>query len=148
MGLTLLLSPVLVVEGALNASQRDGVMRAIEAADFPSRLGRALERRLGTDAGTRVSVVIQRYGFVEAGGKGAGYCFAREASVEATAGERVLLRETVEMTETSRSAGVPPPECAPLAEIGADDGRVARRILGDAAEIMAAVIVRHVEGRR
>lgn len=147
-GIALLLSPVLIVEGAVNGSQRDAVLRAIEASDFPVRLRRALERRLADQSELRLEVAIREYGFVNDGRGGSRFCFTASGSVDAAAGERVLLHEELVMTEWRRSGDVPPPECATLADIGAEDGRVARRVLGDAAEILAAVIAKHVRAAR
>ena len=147
-GMTLLLSPVLFVEGSLNASQREAVLRAIEVTDFPARLRRALERRLAREGGLRLDVAIHSYGFVNGGPGGSRFCFTTSASIDAAAADRVLLHEDLVMSPAHQSEDVPPTECAGLGDIAADDGRVARRVLGDAAEILAAVIVKHVKASR
>ena len=147
-GIALLLSPVLIVEGAMNGAQRDSILRAMEAADFPARLKRALQRRLAADVGLRLEVAVQRYGFVNDGRGGSRLCFDASVMVNAAEGQRVVLQEDVVMGEGVRTADVPPPECGMLADIGRADGRVASRVVMDSAEILAAVIVKHVRAAR
>jgi len=148
----IILGPSLLIMGIVNETHAKAIKSAIEDTDLPARLQSATQSRLKRELGgelrtnCRVEVMISHYGFIDDGYTGQ-VVFALDAEIRVITMEKRVFEDQLLLGPFHRSDDVPPPHRATFDEFGRDRGGLARRILEEQAEIIAAVIAARLGGK-
>lgn len=131
------------------------IVQALNKTDFANRLQESIEGRLNEHVGKRgkgnprLEIVIQRYGFISGPNinpnKTENLCTVINAYVKLQVSDQVVFKERIFWEPYKRSMDVPPPRCDAPSVLGAEQGKLVRRTFEDAAEILAAVIVKRLK---
>lgn len=130
------------------------VERIMATEAFLDGVRRALERRLarlglpaeGAGEAPRLSVRVLGYGVNRKPGAMENACMFVDAAIQVEQGAKVLYEDVVYMEPFLRSADAPPPACHYLSDLMRDDGALLQRVRDETAEILAAIVLRRLEG--
>ena len=145
--------PMFTVMGHLNSSQRAALIRSLEQSDFSEWLTTQLQSRVSKrfpgepSNEVEIEVLLLGYGFFSDSFSGE-FCFWCDAQVRVVDAGAEVFVENIVWHAMERSEGLPPPRLAPLGEFAKDDGKLARETLIEAAQVLAALIDRHLRGSK
>jgi len=159
-GFIVLVSPVLMAEGHRHAKQRDVVVKALADKPLPPLFEAALIRRLRSvnatpaDAAstaspdtTRIDITIHTYGLTLLPPQRAEMlCVLVRGSVSVTSSREVEFSDDIVWEPYRRSEDLPAPQCADLRTFARQDGRLTRDSIDEAAEVLAAAVVKRLRG--
>ena len=136
----------------LEQHRRAVIAEAIAQVDLPRLTQTALERRLEVPAADideisdqRVEVVILSYGFAQAPWAEDSACSFLHAQIRLTIPEYATQEDWVFIEPYWRSNDAPPPYCTFANKLFANDGALARQILSESAEILAAIVTNRLK---
>ena len=127
--------------------QQDAIVRTLREIDLLTLLRAELVRRAAPVAAgepaAELTVTVRTYGLAPRSTPcpTCALCLVVDAEVVVSRGGTELLRDSVVQGPWRRSIDVPPPVCATMDELSADDGLRLRHGVVDAAQSLAAVTV-------
>ena len=148
----IVLLPAFIISGAKNQIDKDKIIEAINEADLPGRIRKAILRRLAAGltpearSDVRIEVLILGYGFIN-DDHSEQLCFSFDAETVVRESTRILYSERVYLSPYKRSIDAPPPRCSSLEEFATDAGKLVQGTLSDAGEIIAAMIIGRLRGK-
>lgn len=151
-----------IAAGAVKSKIEEELLKSLKEVKFPEILQRSIARRSQEqleDGGERtpgLEVVIHRYGFTS-GPDGVVYvrpkfrsvqrfCSVIQADIILKSANQVLYKDRIFWEPFKRSMDVPPPQCELPADFAAQEGKLARQTFEEAAQVLAAVILRRLRG--
>ena len=152
-----------IAAGEVKSRIEEELLKSLKEVKFPEILQRSIVRRSREqfeDGGERtpgLEVVIHRYGFTS-GPDGVVYvrpnfrnvqrfCSVIQADIILKSANQVLYKDRIFWEPFKRSMDLPPPQCASPAVFAAHEGKLARQTFEEAAQVLAAVILRRLRGK-
>lgn len=145
----IILFPAIMTLGYINQKDRDAILRAFQETDLPTLLKERIRTRLSfassekPDEAIRLEVVILGYGLI--GEKLSDWrCFAFDAEIRLSSGEQILYDDRLLLEPFRRSLDAPPSRCAMHEDFGAENARLVRETLQEAAEVVSFMVTRRL----
>jgi hypothetical protein len=132
--------------------QHDAIVRTLRQIDLLTLLREELVRRAApvppAEEAADLTVTVKSYGLAPRSTPcpTCPLCVVVEGELVVSRAGTELLRDTIVQGPWRRSVDVPPPVCATMDEIVADDGRRLRNAIVDAAQALAAITASRLPG--
>lgn len=145
---------------ALLESDTKVLVRAVAAEPLPAAVMDALRAQLAqapVAAPPRVDIAIGGYGLVPSSGKPSSHlfdaademCLVAHVVVTTQDAPDAVMRETrLPLGLAEQASGAPPPLCAGVRRLAAQDGRLLRQAIRELGEVIAALALQTVEAKR
>ena len=128
----------------------NAVARAVMQSDLPAALTETLRARAmpadsDPDIATLATIAVPGWGVVGGSGKPTGmHCLVAGVELSISREGKEVLNDQIKLTLVDSSMDAPPVQCASLSKFAERDGRLVRETIRDYAEVLALMIIDHL----
>ena len=140
------------VAGTLIYFDQSNITKAFQETNFSDQIQYLLEKNLSSyfmgqpDGITEIKLLILDYGFTTTSTTGDNnLIFHCDTDIQVWHAGELVFQDSIFWSEIKRSYDVPPPRSASFHDFAKGDGKLARTVLQEASEVIAAIVLRRLK---